>query len=192
VGGWTNTWVECVNAQQTDGPAVTNTTPLSLLGVAAGNLKPVIPAGALDKIGKVLRVRAYGRVGTVVTTPGTLTLDLRLGSVVVANGGAMALNVVAKTNVPWALEWMLTLRAVGGGTTANFMHQGTWTSEAVIGSPAPAAGGAGTHLLPNATPAVGTGFDSTAAQTFDMFATWSVNNAANTLTLHQLILEVLN
>jgi hypothetical protein len=104
----------------------------------------------------------------------------------------MALNIVAKTNVPWILEWIMTCRAIGSGTTSNLMHQGAWTSEAVIGSPLPSAGGAGTHLLPNAAPAVGTGFDSTAAQTVDLFGTWSVANAANSIQVHQYKIEALN
>jgi len=72
------------------------------------------------------------------------------------------------------------------------MHQGTWTSEAVIGAALPAAGGAGVHLLPNAAPAVGTGFDSTAAQAVNLFGTWSVANAANSILTHQYMVESLN
>jgi hypothetical protein len=56
----------------------------------------------------VLSIRAAGRVSNIVTTPGTLTLDVRIGptsNIIVANGGAMALNTVAKANVPWWLEW---------------------------------------------------------------------------------------
>jgi hypothetical protein len=144
----------------------------------------------------MLKIAAQGRVSTIVTTPGTLTLDIRLGpadppTIVVANGGAMSLNIVAKTNVPWYLEWVLTCRAVGNSTNANLMHQGVWTSEAVIGAGVPTAGGAGAHMLPNAAPAVGTGFNSTVSNFFDLFATWSLNNANSILT-HQFRLEDLN
>lgn len=188
-----NSYSECLVSAQGDGTAVTNTTPASLLPTAARVLIP----GRQWSIGKRLRVHAMGRISNIVTTPGTLTLDLRMGptlpaAIVVANGGAMALNIVAKTNVPWWLEWDLTLRAVGSGTSANFMHQGLWCSESVIGSPAPAAGGVGQHMLPNAAPAVGTGFDSTANNYLDLFATWSINNAGNTLQLHQLSVSLLN
>jgi hypothetical protein len=111
-------------------------------------------------------------------------LDVRFGAVIVANGGAMTINATAKTNVPWFLFWLLTCRAIGGTTSANVMHQGMWTSEAVVGSGIPSAGGAGTAMLPNAAPAVGTGFDSTANQTVDLFATWQTNNA-NSIQTHQ-------
>jgi hypothetical protein len=39
---------------------------------------------------------------------------------------------------------------------------------------------------------VGTGFDSTAAQLVDLFATWSVANASNSITCHQFHIEDLN
>jgi hypothetical protein len=161
-------------------------TPTSILH-PTGRL--LLPAGYLFRVGQVLRIMAAGRVSNIVTTPGTLTLDLRMGpalppTIVVANGGAMALNAVAKTNVPFELWWELTLRSVGSGTAAQWHHQGTWSSESVVGSPLPSAGGAGTHMLPNAAPALGTGFDSTVANYLDLFATWSLSNA-NSIQTHQ-------
>jgi hypothetical protein len=173
-----------------DGNALTNTvTATSILPVIA---KPTLPANYLFA-GKMFRVRASGRISTVVTTPGTLALDLRFGAVNVFGSGAMALNVVAQTNVGWEYDVMFTVRAVGATTTANVLGQGRWCSHAVIGSPAPTAGGAGTHVLPfNTAPVIGTGFDSTAAQLVDLFATWSVANAANSITCHQFLIEDLN
>jgi hypothetical protein len=189
------TWQETLIASSVDGAAVGNTTtPTSILGgtgTGASQAKLTLPAN-FWYVGRMMKLSAHGRVSNIVTTPGTLTIDIRFGAVIVANGGAMSLNVVAKTNVPWILEWIMTCRAIGSGTTTNLMHQGSWTSESVIGSPLPTAGGAGTHLLPNAAPAVGTGFDSTASQTIDLFATWSVANAGNTITLHQYKVEALN
>lgn len=172
-------WTQVLIRAHVDGPALANsTTATSLLPPAA---KKTLAANFVE-VNDGLMVDAHGRISNIVTTPGTLTLDLKLGSVVVATSGAMALNVVAKTNVPWVLRWQLTCRAIG--TSANFMHQGTWTSEAVIGSPLPSAGGAGTLLLPSSAPAVGSTFDSTAAQVVDLVATWSVANAGNSITLH--------
>lgn len=176
------TWQETLVWSNVDGAALTaSTTPTSILHPTA---KVTLPANWFQ-VGRILLLKAQGRVSNIITTPGTLTLDVRFGGIVVANGGAMALNVVAKTNVPWSLEWMLTCRAIGNSTNANMMHQGNWTSESVIGSALPSAGGAGTHMLPNAAPAVGTGFDSTVAFTVDLFATWSLNNA-NSIQVHQM------
>ncbi len=183
------TWQETLATGQTDGTALTaSVTPTSILHATS---KPTFPIGYFSRVGMVIRVKAAGRISNIVTTPGTLTLDLRLGAVIIANGGAMALNVVAKSNVPWWLDWTLTLRAVGAGVNANFMHQGVWSSESVIGSPLPSAGGAGSHMLPNAAPAVGTSFDANLAAALDLFATWSLSNA-NSIQVHQSMVEVVN
>ena len=173
-----------------DGAALTaSTAATSLLPVIA---KPTLPANYLFA-GKMFRVRATGRVSTLVTTPGTLTLALRLAAVDFFSSGAMTLNIVAQVNVNWELDVMFTVRAVGATTTANCLGQGTFRSHAVIGSPLPTVGGAGVHMLPyNAAPAAGTGFDSTAALLMDLFGTWSVNNAANSITCHQFLVEDLN
>jgi hypothetical protein len=137
-----------------------------------------------------MKLTAQGRISTVVTTPGTLTLDVRLGAVIAANGGAMTLSTTAKTNVAWWLEWVLTCRAIGSGTISNLMHQGMFSSEAAGATTV--AGEAKSIMLPQSAPAVGTGFDSTAAQTVDLFGTWSIANAANSIQLHQYKLEALN
>lgn len=164
-----------------DGSALTaSTTPTSILHASA---KYQFVPNAFQ-VGTVLTIRAAGRVSNIITTPGTLKLDVMGQSIIVATGGTMALNTVAKTNVPWELWWQLTVRSVGASTSATIMHQGHWRSESVIASPLPAAGGAGVHMLPNAAPAVGTGFDSSAAFTLDLFATWSLNNA-NSIQVHQ-------
>lgn len=182
------TWCETLISAETDGTALTaSTTPTSILPAAA---KLTLPANFLD-IGRELRITASGRISNVVTTPGTLTLDVRFGSVVAANGGAMALNTVAKTNLPWMLEWYLTCRSIGASTSATMFHQGKWISESVIATPLPAAGGTGMFLIPATAPSVGTGFDSTAAFVIDLFATWSINNA-NSIQVHQYRVESLN
>ena len=178
-----------INAQ-VDGAALTNTTTTGSL--LPGQGKFTLPANFIQTIGTEFEFRAAGRISTVVTTPGTLTLDLKFGSVIVATTGALALNIVAKVNVTWLLLWRLTARAVGSSTTANLMHTGRWSSEAVIGSPLPTVGGSGMLLIPASAPAVGTGFDSTAAQQVDLFASWSVANASNSILLHQAMLESLN
>lgn len=182
------TWQETLITATADGTALTaSTTPTSILPIAA---KLTLPANYFY-IGRVLRLTAFGRISNIVTTPGTLTLDVRFGAVVVANGGAISLNVVAKTNVPFMLQWVLTCRATGSGTSANMMPQGTFQSESVVGAAANTAGGNGSLLIPVGAPVVGTGFDSTASQTVDMFGTWSLSNA-NSIQVHQYALESLN
>jgi hypothetical protein len=175
--GYWNNLIE----SQVDGTALTaSTTATSILPAGA---KRTLPANFFRQIGQKLRVRAHGRI-TTVTTPGTLTLAFRLGptaNIVVAQSQAFVLSTSAKTNVGWFLDIMLTLRALGGGTAANFMTQGPWTSEACGATTV--AGEAKSALWQSSAPAVGTGFDETAAMLADLYATWSINNA-NSIQLH--------
>ena len=185
-----NTWNSTLIASAADGAALTNTTTATSLLLGAS--KFLMPGGFLLFPGQKLRLYAAGRISTVVTTPGTLTLDFRVGSVVAFNGGAISLNTTAQTNATWQLSMDLQVRAIGSGTTAQILGVGEFTSRAVIGSAAAASGGVGTWLLPDTAPAVGTGFDSTASAYFDLFGTWSVANASNSITCHQFELVSCN
>lgn len=183
-------WVELLATSPVDGVTVTNTvTATSLL---AGQSKPVIPAQYFDKPGKAIRVRAKGRISTLATTPGTFTFDLRIGSTVVFTGGAMALNITAQTNATFDLDITLTCRSIGSGASATLLGIGLFLSRAVIGSAAAASGGASSLVLPDTAPVVGTGFDSTTAQTIDLFGTWSAASVSNSVLVHQFFLESLN
>lgn len=170
-------------ASKVDGSALSNTTTATSL----------LPLGALwtfptewfAQPGNSVLVRASGRISTLATSPGTLTLDLRLGAVVVATSQAFVLSTTAKTNVSWYLEWLLTLRATGGGTAANFMHEGVITSEALGATTV--AGEAKSMCLQGSAPAVGTGFDETAANKLDFFGKWSAASASNSIQAHMFI-----
>jgi hypothetical protein len=185
-------WQSILISAQSDGTALnTSTTETSILPTQA---RIVLPANFFTYPGQTLRMRAMGRVSNIVTTPGTLTFKTKFNTtpIAVASSGALALNVAAKTSVTWILDWDLTCRTVGGGTSATIMFSGQWQSESVIGSPAAGAGGASSHIFPASTPAVGTGFDSTVANLIDLTAQWSVSNAGNSIQLHSYKLESLN
>lgn len=184
-----NSWNQSLVTQQVDSTALTNsTTATSILAPAA---RFTLPANLLA-IGTKFMLRAAGRISTVVTTPGTLTLDVRFGSTVVFNGGAMALNTTAQTNASWYLEAELVCRSIGASTAATLLGAGSWTSRAVVGSAAAGSGGVGTLMLPDTAPAVGTGFDSTSAQIVDMFGTWSIASGSNSIQVHNYELVLCN
>lgn len=179
-GGPALSFYEVLVTGQADGAALGNSsTPTSIIPAAA---RFTLPSNFFANIGKKLRIKAQGRVSTF--TSGTLTLDVRLNStpIIVFTSQAIAMTV-SQTNLTWDLETELTCRAIGGGTSANLMGIGRLLS---------AAAAATVTMLPASAPAVGTGFDSTAANVVDLFATWSVANAANSITLHQYSLESLN
>ena len=178
--------------QQGDSTALTaSTTETSILNAQA---KYVQPANTIDVIGKKFIIRAHGRISNIVTTPGTLTMKVKLGptaNIAIGTSQAFALNVVAKTNVAWFLDLAVTIRSVGNGTVATAFVQGQFTSESVIGSPLPSVGGVGTHMWQAATPVVGTGFDSTVDNIWDLTGTWSLNNA-NSIQSHGYELSLEN
>lgn len=169
-----------------DGAALTNT--ITATAVLHGTSISTIPAGALQ-LGSTIKILLRGRMSTVVTTPGVLTLDLRFGAVVVSAFGSMALNIVAQTNAAWEAEITAVIRALGAGTTANALCMARFTSRALAGSAALGVGDGGTLILPDTAPAVGTGFDSTAGQAVNVFATWSVASASNSIQVHQALVE---
>jgi hypothetical protein len=114
---------------------------------------------------------------------------VRFGGTNVFDSLAMNLNIVAKTNVAWWLEILLTCRAIGA--TGNLMGINRWESEAVILSPLPAVGGHGVLQGPVGTaPAVGGNFDTTTTQQVDVFFTQTV--ATGSMTCHQFTLDSLN
>lgn len=194
-GGPALSFQEVLITSQVDGTALTNTTTATSIIPASARF--TLPSNFFWVPGKAIRVKASGRISTVVTTPGNLTLDVRFGTVaspiVVFNGGASALNVTAQTNATWDFETTLTCRAIGSGTSANMLGVGKWISRASLNGPAVGTTtGVGTVLLPDTAPAVGTGFDSTITNVVDLFATFSVANAANSIQVHQYSLESLN
>lgn len=186
-------WQETLINSQVDGTALSAST--SATSLLPGAAKVTLPPNFMS-VGKLLRVTFAGRISNLVTTPGTLTIDLRMGptsNIVVFNGAAMQLSTTAHTNVPIWGEILLTCRAIGNSTNANLMGQGRITSQALsLTAVADSTTTPATLLAPNTAPAVGTGFDSTVAMVVDLFGTFSVNSASNSITIHQYVLESLN
>jgi hypothetical protein len=178
--------VQVIASSYTDGPALTAAAAASCVPTY---FPTTLPAGYWQ-IGRIWRVTLTGRISVAVTTPGTLRWDVRLGGVVAADTLAILANIVAKTNVNFYLEGLLTCRAVGSGTSANLMNQWKLTTEAIINTAVPTTGPGGGYALPwNTAPVVGTGFNSQSALTLDIFFTQTV--ATGSMTVHQAIIEQL-
>lgn len=162
--------------------------------------KTVIPAQSLFTlpanffyVGRALRLTVAGAISNIVTTPGTLTLQIKLGSVIAFTTGAMQMSSTAHTLTPFWFQLLLTCRAVGSGTSANLMGQGVLFTRAVnITAVADGTQTDSTILAPSTAPAVGTGFDSTAAQQLDFWAGFSINDVGNGIQVQQYLLESLN
>lgn len=165
-----------------DGPVLTAASSSSCLPAT----KPTLSANFFDTLPQVLFIKLHGRISCVVTTPGTARFDVRLGGTVVWDSLAIPLNVVAQVTVPFDLEIMLTLRAIG--SAASFMGVGRFTSHAVVGAAAPGTGGATSEMLPyNTAPVVGSTFDTEVSQQLDMNFTQTVGTGS--MTVHQAVFE---
>ncbi len=180
---------ETIIMSATDGPTLTGAARASCIPTA----ERIVLPNMFFQIRRAIKILMNGRISCAVTTPGTARYDICMGSAgttIVYDTGAIPLNIVAKTAVPWFIEVLLACRAVGNGTTTTFFPRGQWTSEALIGSPAAAAGGNGSLLLPITAPAVGAGMDNTAASALDVFFTQTV--ATGSMTVHNYQVDVLN
>ena len=136
--------VQVIASSYTDGPALTAAAAASCVPTY---FPTTLPAGYWQ-IGRIWRVTLTGRISVAVTTPGTLRWDVRLGGVVAADTLAVLGNIVAKTNVGFYLEGLLTCRAVGSGTSANILNQWRLTTEAIINTVVPTTGPGGGYALP--------------------------------------------
>jgi hypothetical protein len=185
------TWEELVSVQVAAGTSFgTYTTAKTVINPQA---LYVLPAGFWT-IGKKLRITIHGGIGTLVTTPGTITFQVMIGSVIAFTTGAIQLNATAHTNLPFRLDITLTCRAVGNSTNANLMGQGIIFGKMVTVTAAQ-TDGANTNsviLVPATAAGVGTGFDSTIANILDLFVGFSISDAANTIKIEQYEVEALN
>jgi hypothetical protein len=185
------TWQQTLAIAPTAGAALTaSTTQTSLL---PSGTRYAFPASWFQ-VGSQLQILATGIMSTV-TTPGTLQFFFTLGTIATPinafSGGSMAL-AASVSNVAWFLEMLLTVRALGTGTSANLIGTGQFTSRCLLGAPAVGSQqGIPTAMMPDTSPVVGTGWDSTQVQVGDLQAAWNTNNA-NTITLYQYNLQSLN
>jgi hypothetical protein len=168
--------------QQGDGPTIAASSARTL-AIAPQAVFP-LDAQFFNRIGKKLRIHAEGKISCPVTTPGTARFDVDLGGVVVFDGMAVPLNIVAKVDVAFWLDIELTCQIVG--SAAKLMGAGKFSSEAVVGSPIPSVGGSGLiHLPYNTVPVQGASFNSAVAQVVGLYFKQTVSTAGSSMTVQQ-------
>lgn len=145
-----------------------------------------LPPGFFQ-LGGRLEIDIDAGISNRVTGPDTFTVQVMVGAVIAFTSGAINLTTTAHTTIPARGRILLTTRSVGNGTLATLMGQSVWQGQmiAMAASLADNAAGTGWAMGPNTAPAVGTGFDSTLAQTLDIFVAQSVSNAGNGIQLQQ-------
>jgi len=191
-------WEETLVALRLDGPAQnTFTTAKSIFGVdgtdEAAEAKYTLPANFFVR-GKALSISLQGDISNIVTTPGTIVFQVMLGAVIAFTTGNIQMSTTAHTALPFWLDIELTCQVGGAGTQAKLMGQGKIISQCVANTAVAdsVANTLPTLLVPNTTPAQGTGFDATAAQKLDIFVGFSISNSGNQVRVRQYRLRSLN
>jgi len=160
---------------QTADAAVANTvTETSILGTGSGT--KTVAAGAINTIGRTLRIQVRGMISVNVGSP-TLTVRFKVQGVTISTG-VIAVN--AASNNAFSIDELVTVRTTGAsGTFASngeFSYQDTSNGSPSVG------------LLQPGTSTT----DLTTSKTIDITVQWSAANAASTLTSQVATIEILN
>lgn len=150
-----------------------------------------IPANYLA-VGSKLRVKVWGGLSNIVTTPGTVTFQIMMGSIVGWTSGAIQLSTTAHTLIPFDLDVTLRVDSIGSSTSAKFIGGGKLNGIMfTVGAGADSTTVVGQFPVPATAPAVGTGWDSTIANILDFWTGFSISNAANGVQLYDYTVEQL-
>src|SRR6266516_3123965 len=172
VGYW-----ETLAVQSADGPTLTAGTRAS----ACHTTGRYTMAPNRLRVGDNLRIRAFGRISSAVTTPGNSSWDLAAGvlnATKIFDTLPLLGNIVVQTTVPWWLEAEGVVRAVG--TTGNLFWGGLVSSTAFLNVAAVGTGPyAGVVPVPfNVAPVVGSNWDTTLATILDFCFTQTTATAS--------------
>lgn len=154
-------------------------------------------AGLLDPDffyeGKSLEIKVRGAISNIVTTPGTMNFQVKLGTkaspITVFDTGSVQLNATAHTTLPFWLDILLTCRTIGATTAATLMGLARLTG-VMFTKTAGQTDNANSETvinLPVTGPAVGGGFDSTIQNYMDLWAGFSISNAGNGVRIDQYL-----
>ena len=169
-------------SSQIDGPTLTSSTSFqSMLPLQA---KYTFPSQFFQFIGQMIHIRAAGRI-TTVTSPGTLTFEVVVGSTVVFTSGAMTL-VASQTTVTFIADVTLTVRALDTNAAAGLTFMGIGKFDCVAITNVVTSGGS---VMPASAPVVGTAIDNSTTNLLDV----GILSSATTSTLicHQYQLDSL-
>jgi hypothetical protein len=160
---------------QTADATVANTvTETSILGTGSGT--KTVAAGAINTIGRTLRIQVRGIISVNVGSP-TLTVRFKVQGVTISTG-VIAVN--AASSNAFSIDELMTTRTTGSsGTFASngeFSYQDTLNGSPSVG------------LLQPGTSTT----DLTTSKTIDVTVQWSAASASSTLTSQVATIEILN
>lgn len=142
-----------------------------------------LPAGALNLVGRTIRIKAGGTLGTTGTP--NLTIDYALtaaGTNVLATTGVLAMQAATSPAI-WYSEVNATVQTAGA--SGVIISNGHFTF----------AGSSGVLVTPwsmgNTTRGTGLTVDLTAAQPINIFATCGTSSASNRIICNTFSVEIL-
>lgn len=138
------------------------------------------PAGALNVLGRTIRIKSTGTIGTT-STP-NFTIDYALGSNILATTGVLAAQAVS-TPGQWYSEVQATVTTIGSsGVIASGGHFTFAGTSGVLVTP---------WAMGNTTKGTGLSVDLTAALAFGMYATCGTSSGSNRVIVSTLTVEIL-
>jgi hypothetical protein len=159
-----------------------------------------IPGNTLI-VGSKFRVKAWGGLSNIVTTPGTVTFQIMMGTLasptVAWSSGAIQLSTTAHTLIPFDLEVTLRVDSVSEvagstATAAKFIGGGKLNGIMfTVGAGADSTTVVGQFPVPAGAPAAGSGFDSSVANLLDFWTGFSISNAGNGVQIYDYTVEQL-
>lgn len=165
--------------QDADGTALASSTALTDVSPLPAN---IIAANQLEKY-TALEVEAFGEFSNTGTP--TLLIGVYFGGVAGVALAACAATATAAgvTGVPWKLTYRGRVRAIGSAGSIvgqGVLELGT-SLTALTPIPIPATKAARTVAI-----------DTTTAKAVTIGAQWGTSNAANTLTVNEILVKLIN
>lgn len=185
-------YVETLITQHAAGGAFNTFTTAKL--VTNGQAMRLLDPGFWT-VGRSAQIRVRGAISNIVTTPGLMNFQVKMGTlaapITVWDSGNVQLNATAHTLLPFALDIDLRCDSEGDGTLAKLIGVGVLRGVMFTKTAAQVDGvnTESTILVPVTTPAVGTGFDSTIANLFQFWSGFSISNAGNGITVQTLAFQ---
>jgi hypothetical protein len=125
-------------------------------------------------VGKIIRIKAYGKYGCTNASP-TLAIRLYVGTNALTSGN-ISMTAVAETTQGWTFEGICIIRTIGVSGTMMSDSWGIYQTQRHWAACQP-----GTLAI-----------DTTATALVKLSAQWGTAAAANTITIENITIEVLN
>lgn len=158
------------------GPTLTGTSEASIIAPVTRDVYQGSPY--FNGLGECLWLFLNGIISTVGASPGTLTLNVKFGSIKVWTQVTPTLNT-SLSNKSWKFALALSQYAVGGSSAmrgiADIISDGLISGKQAI-------------LLPDTAPANGNAFDAAAPGLIDVTAQFSATGNSLTVQQYNLLL----